>query len=215
VKGSFTYALADPNVENLTLTGSSAIDGTGNAKDNLLIGTISNNVLDGLGGNDTMKGGFGDDTYGVDSLGDVISSEDKNTGTDMVRSKIDYTLGLNLENLVLLAAALFANGNALANQLTGNDLNNTLDGKAGADTMAGGKGDDVYFVDVATDKIVENNGEGRTSRCAIALKTAIANVEAMSAGKAAVLQRRPRCGWQRDPRPAPPVRSTAGAATTP
>jgi len=188
VMSSVTYALADPNVENLTLTGSSAIDGTGNAKDNLLIGTISNNVLDGLGGNDTMKGGFGDDTYGVDSLGDVISSEDKNTGTDMVRSKIDYTLGLNLENLVLLAAALVANGNVLVNQLTGNDLNNTLDGKTGADTMAGGKGNDVYFMDVATDKINENGDEGTDEvDSAVALKTAIANVENyVFAGKAAV-----------------------------
>src|SRR5262249_47772541 len=81
VLSSVTYTLADPNVENLTLTGSYAIDGTGNAGDNLLIGTVSNNVLDGQAGADTMKGGFGEDTYVVDSLGDVISSEDKNTGT--------------------------------------------------------------------------------------------------------------------------------------
>jgi Ca2+-binding RTX toxin-like protein len=109
-------------------------------------------------------------------------------GTDTVKSKQSYTLGANLENLVLLAAALVANGNALANQLTGDDEDNTLDGKAGADTMDGGKGDDVYVMDVATDQIIENGGEGKDElHSAVALKTAFANVEDyVFTGKAAV-----------------------------
>ncbi len=38
-------------------------------------------------------------------------------------------------------------GNELANTLTGSAGVNLLDGLGGADTMAGGLGNDVYFVD--------------------------------------------------------------------
>ena len=59
-------------VENLTLTGTTAINGTGNNSNNTLIGNSANNTLDGLAGNDildggggadTLSGGIGDDTY--------------------------------------------------------------------------------------------------------------------------------------------------------
>jgi Ca2+-binding RTX toxin-like protein len=190
----FTYTLTDTNLENLTLIGSLATNGTGNANANVLTGNALNNMLTGDDGADTLVGGWGSDTLvgaaGADSLsggadddtyvidvGDVIS-EAKNFGADTVRSAVDYTLGANLENLVLLAGALIANGNELANHLTGNDENNTLDGKAGADTMEGGKGDDTYVVDVATDQIIENSGEGTDEvDSTVALKVAIANVE--------------------------------------
>ncbi len=49
-------------VENLTLKGASAIDGTGNALKNVIVGNGAANKLDGRGGNDTLKGGGGNDT---------------------------------------------------------------------------------------------------------------------------------------------------------
>lgn len=61
VKSSITWALAD-NVENLTLTGTSVIDGTGNELDNTIIGNAVDNRLTGLVGNDTLDGGAGADT---------------------------------------------------------------------------------------------------------------------------------------------------------
>ncbi|RUS95515.1 hypothetical protein DSM107003_32180 [Trichormus variabilis SAG 1403-4b] len=49
-------------VENLALAGTTAINGTGNAGDNVLIGNQSNNILFGGSGADTLKGKAGDDT---------------------------------------------------------------------------------------------------------------------------------------------------------
>src|SRR2546430_10068389 len=42
---------------NLTLTGTAAINGTGNALDNIIIGNTAANLLAGNGGTDTLDGG--------------------------------------------------------------------------------------------------------------------------------------------------------------
>lgn len=49
------------HVENLQLTGSAAINGTGNDLDNTIIGNDLINTLNGMDGNDTLNGGLGDD----------------------------------------------------------------------------------------------------------------------------------------------------------
>ncbi len=49
------------NVENLTLTGTAAINGTGNNGNNVIIGNSANNTLTGLAGNDTLNGSAGND----------------------------------------------------------------------------------------------------------------------------------------------------------
>ena len=61
VRSSATYSLGG-NVENLTLTGTSAINATGNTLNNVLTGNSGANLLTGLGGNDTLNGGNGNDT---------------------------------------------------------------------------------------------------------------------------------------------------------
>ena len=60
VRASFTFTLAS-NLENLVLTGSGRINGTGNGKSNDLTGNGNKNILNGLGGNDTLHGGKGRD----------------------------------------------------------------------------------------------------------------------------------------------------------
>ena len=173
VVSSLTHTLA-LNLENLTLTGTTAINGTGNADNNIIIGSDGNNLIDGLVGNDTMKGGLGNDTYNIDVLTDVVT-ENLNEGTDLVNVAVavsggTYTVAANVENATLtntVAYNLTGNaldnvliGNAAANTLIGGAGNDILDGLGGIDNMSGGLGNDTYVLDVAGDVINELAGEG-------------------------------------------------------
>jgi VCBS repeat-containing protein len=194
VQSGITYTLTD-NVENLTLTGTAAINGSGNALDNVILGASGNNVLSGLDGNDTltgnavndtldggagadsMAGGAGNDTYIVDNVGDSVT-EALNAGTDTVQSSISYTLGVNVENLSLTGIdAINGTGNTLNNTITGNAAANVLDGGAGADTMVGGAGDDIYVVDNTGDVVTEVLNAGIDTVKSSITYTLTANVE--------------------------------------
>ena len=139
VESSVTYVLG-ANVENLTLTGTAAINGTGNALANALAGNSGANRLDGGAGADAMAGGAGNDVCVVDNAGDVVT-ELAAGGTDTVESSLTYTLGTELENLTLTGtAAINGTGNTANNILTGNVANNVLTGGLGNDTLDGGTG---------------------------------------------------------------------------
>jgi serralysin len=145
-------------IENLTLTGSAAISGTGNDFDNVITGNSGANTLMGLGGNDTLNGGTGadtmiggtdNDTYVVDNAGDVVD-DTGGGGTDTVQSSVTFSLSDavrakgDIENLALTGTrAINGTGNALANIITGNDGKNTLVGLGGADQLIGGAGTDT------------------------------------------------------------------------
>ena len=131
----------------------------GTAGNDSMVGTALPDQLFGLGGNDTFGGGDGNDdaqwrrwkrlagrgglgadlmfggagngTDVVENAGDiVVEIENANAGTDIVyRTRSNYTLTANVENLVLvLPSGLNGNGNALNNTITGNTQDNVIDG---------------------------------------------------------------------------------------
>lgn len=172
------------NVENLMLTGT-AITATGNELDNIITGNAyANTIYAGAGndiiiagaGADKMYGGTGNDTYYVDSSADGIY-ENAGEGTDTVMSVINYSIGANVENLILSGKALIGVGNESNNTITGNAYNNTLDGMSGSDTMAGGAGNDVYYVDNSNDVAKEDLNAGTDTVLASVNYTIGANIE--------------------------------------
>lgn len=167
LESSVSYSLGD-HVENLILTGTLAIDGNGNSLDNLVQGNDAANTLSGAGGNDTLNGkrgedtligGLGNDSYILEDDLDFIV-EEAGAGRDSITSRVSVTLAANVEDGILLGAAVELTGNALSNMLVGNNAANVIDGQAGADVMIGGKGSDRYVVDSAADTIIEHSAEG-------------------------------------------------------
>jgi Ca2+-binding RTX toxin-like protein len=158
--GDKTVFTGNQDVENLTLTGTADIDGTGNDADNVLVGNTGANALDGGLGDDTMEGGLGDDTYTVDSTKDVIT-EAANGGVDVVVSEASWTLGANLENLDLsnATAGVTGTGNTLNNSITGSGFNDIVIANAGDDTVEGGVGDDTISGNAGLDSLVGGDGD--------------------------------------------------------
>jgi Ca2+-binding RTX toxin-like protein len=164
-------------IENLTLTGTANINGTGNKLNNILIGNSGANLLEGLdgqdtldgkGGADTLKGGLNNDTYIIDNLDTIIEDTVVGAGIDTVQAGFNYTLGANLENLIVTGTGISATGNQLHNFITGNNSNNsllgmegddTLQGNGGTDTLRGGLNNDTYIID-AQDTIIEATNAG-------------------------------------------------------
>ncbi len=198
-----SFALTDAgnaaNVENLALTGTSNLIGTGNSLDNSIQGNTGNNTLIGGAGNDTLNGGTGNDSldggsgndiYFIDSAADVIT-ESANNGTDTVYSYVTYSLDQTnvntLENLILIGSATInATGNALNNSILGNDADNTLignegndllNGGAGNDSMRGGIGNDTYYVDSDLDIVDEQANSGLDRVFSYITHTLESNVE--------------------------------------
>jgi Ca2+-binding RTX toxin-like protein len=108
----------------------------------------------------TMVGGEGSDTYTVLHIGDVVQ-EDPGAwySEDTVVSSVDYTLGANIEDLVLANGASNGAGNALDNIIRGNAAANRLSGDAGDDTLIGNAGNDI--LDGGTGNDTLNGGTGR------------------------------------------------------
>jgi len=146
----------------------------------VLLGLDGADLLNGGGGADQMSGGFGHDVYVVNKTGDQVI-EDNNPGdVDTVKALVTYTLGANVENLILIGDdAIDGTGNELANKLTGNanvlsglDGGDMLIGGAGNDTLIGGAGRDVLTGGADADTFrylsIADTGTGGTERDRIA-----------------------------------------------
>ena len=153
VRASVSHGLSD-HVEDLELTGSAAIDATGNDGSNTLRGNTAANRLDGGLGADMMVGGQGDDIYLVDDMADV-AYERAGGGTDTVVSSVSHTLRAEVENLTLTGnASIQGNGNDHDNFLVGNVAGNRLSGGAGNDTLRGEHGNDNLYGGTGDDTLI-------------------------------------------------------------
>src|SRR5262249_1392734 len=148
--------------EDLVLTGTFAIDGTGNDEDNLLVGNSNANKLDGGLGADTMQGGGGDDTYMVDNIKDVVDEKGGNTLNDTVAFQManpaddqatadrfgpqliggvwtsKLIAGVEHYDFSKLSVAVSFAGDAASNAITGTGGQDSLVGNGGNDTLDGG-----------------------------------------------------------------------------
>jgi Ca2+-binding RTX toxin-like protein len=164
VQAAFNLNLNDAkyvDMENATVTGAAALTLTGNGGANVLIGNDGANTIDGGAGADDMAGGKGNDTYYVDDMNDVVV-EGMNAGLDKIYASVDYSLAGDaegVEELYLQGAALYGQGNGLANKITGTGNGDELYGEAGKDTLIGGNGDDYLSGDEDADTLIGGAGD--------------------------------------------------------
>lgn len=145
VLSSIKYTLGS-NVENLELTGTTAIDGTGNAVANVIVGNSGANTLNGKAGNDVMTGGDGADRF---TFNTTLNSA---TNVDTIT---DFQIGLDkivLENAIFrkvglsgaLSADAFYIGTA-AHDTTDRIIYDDQNGKLYYDSNGTGTGGLVQF----------------------------------------------------------------------
>ncbi|MDQ6434367.1 calcium-binding protein [Mesorhizobium sp. LHD-90] len=157
VKSAVTISLA-ANVENLTLTGSDSVDGTGNGDNNVVTGNSGNNTLSGLGGQDQLVGGDGADTLNGGDDDDLLEG---GVGADALNGgngfdTATYAASTASVNVNMAGASTGGDatgdtfnsienliGSAFADILVGDAGDNTIDGGAGGDYLFGGAGQDT------------------------------------------------------------------------
>ena len=173
-----TFSMA-ANVEGLVLQeAGGAIDATGSAGDDTIIGNSFANILNGGTGTDALMGGGGDDvliggagadgmvgnvgndTYSVDNIGDEVV-ESSGEGQDTAYASVSYALTANVEGLVLTetGGAINGNGNGSTNYIFGNSAANTLNGGGGNDVLNGGGGADTLVGGAGDDVLVGGTGD--------------------------------------------------------
>ncbi len=120
VRASVSYQLGS-FVEDLVLTGSGALSGTGNSLANTVTGNDAANALDGGAGNDILVGGGGDDTLiggvGIDTLTGGIGADVfafkalAELGTGKTRDVItDFAVGIDKLDLSAIDAVTTSDG---------------------------------------------------------------------------------------------------------
>jgi Ca2+-binding RTX toxin-like protein len=144
VRASSNYVLSD-QVEALTLTGTAAVDATGNALANALTGNGAANVLRGLTGSDTLTGGGGVDIFRFDTA----LGSDVDTITDFAgdRLQLSRSIFTEVNNGAVLAETRFVTGTA-AGDAGDRIIHNAVTGELFYDSDGTGAAAQVLFARV-------------------------------------------------------------------
>ncbi len=150
VRTSLNYTLGD-NVENLTLTGTAAVNGTGNDLANVITGNSAANVISGLGGGDTLVGGGGGDTLTGGAGGDRFKFIDISDSAPTAMDRITDFSRKAGDKIDL--SAIDANANAVGDQAF--KLVNKFSGQAGQVTTSWDKATDAtnIYLDLDGDRV--------------------------------------------------------------
>lgn len=172
VKSSITFSLVQSArvggvVEKLTLTGSAAINGTGNSAANVLTGNSAINTLSAGSGNDTLNGGLGNDSLTGGSGADkfLFKTTLGTTNIDRIRDFVVADDTIQLENTIF--TAITGTGTLTAGQFVKNTTGRAADandriiyetdtGKLFYDTNGSASGGSVQFATVGTDLALTN-----------------------------------------------------------
>ncbi len=155
VTASMSYVLG-ANVENLTLSGNAALNGTGNAVANQITGNSGANILRGAGGADTLNGAGGTDTAAFDQAASSYALD--HSGSAVIVS--DLVNGEGTDTLTAIENLNFAGANYAI--LSGTAAINTINGGAGSqaifalggnDIINGGAGNDIIVAGIGNDAI--------------------------------------------------------------
>jgi Ca2+-binding RTX toxin-like protein len=161
VAASVTTTLA-VNIENLTLTGGNAINGTGNTLGNVIVGNSAANVLAGREGHDTLTGGAGADAFlfntalnaatNVDAITDFSVADDTIRLDDAIFTLLTQASGAVQANGLLDPGAFAANATGTATAAGHRIVYNTATGELFYDTNGNGLGGAIKFA-VLTDPV--------------------------------------------------------------
>jgi Ca2+-binding RTX toxin-like protein len=168
VQSSMGFTLG-ANVENLTLTGALAVNGTGNTLANTILGNGNVNVLSGGAGNDIMNAGAGnDDLFGGTGSDDLTGG----TGTDRYRFDTALSAATNVDDILdfsVIDDTIFLDRDVF----TGIAVNGTLAATAFRAGTAAGDADDRIVYDAATGNIFyDADGTGGIAQILFATVTA-------------------------------------------
>ncbi len=104
VQASISYTLPD-NVENLLITGTGNLNGTGNGLNNQITGNSGNNNLNGAAGNDSLNGAAGSDTLTGGTGTDIFIFQFSQSTAAALDGVTDFAIGTDKIDLLSQAGA--------------------------------------------------------------------------------------------------------------